>query len=780
MALTVSPRAPRRTQIISHEQNPDSDFDIAYESHSPSGPTNTERSLKQLLTILWRNKFRVIGATLGCGLIAYTISFTQTPRYYSEGVIAIQNKPIYMPQIGMPLPATLLDPSIPRSEVQILSARSLFETTARQLGLDRDPDLNLRMAGAPFFTRVTNGMKNGFVTFLSMVGITSQPTANDLSESDLVWSGIVENMKRRVDIRTDGKSYVIYVGYNAAGSKESSDIVNSLMKNFQTAQIESYNKSLDSASDWIKQRASELRLEVQDSDQKVANYRSEHSLVETRAGGTVSAQQLNELNTQLSLARADRAESGARYARAQDQIKRSSGPDSATSVEVLNSPLIQRLRQREAETLQHQAQLATRLGPDHPELVAINNEVANLRVQIRLEISKILGSLQNQAVISQTREQTLVKQIGSLQANASQASDDQTILNQMQKEADTKRNVYEAFLATAQNAADPSRVNQANARIVSSASAPAEPASPKRRIFAIAGMFVGFLAAGAISILMADLDRGFDTSGEIEAAFGLPVLGSLPFIRRRSPGRYGLGQELIDGPDSPVSETLRGIRIALKPYAEQGVCQVVLITSTEPSEGKTSFASAMAAVAARDGLHVLIVDSDLRRPRFHRMFQAEPGPALQDVLNGRANWLAAIRTDPHSGAHCLTAHERTDSPVALLSSGHWEAFLSEARKVYDLIILDSPPVSRVADALTLADYADTTLFVIAYHSAQRQLIQVALRRFIAAHKSITGIVMSKVPASQAAQYYSGYNSPGSHPLLLAEGHSRPTDSRGSK
>lgn len=756
-ALPVSARDPRLRASVPDTRYWDNDFDNSH-MHPAGDEPNNDRSIGQIAAILWRQKHWVLAAMIGCSLVAYTISYMVTPRYFAEGILAVQNQPLYLPQLGSPTPPQLMDPSIPRSETMILNSRGLLDKTARQLHLDKNPDLNPYLEEGPLFSRLMGGLRRGYERFLVAVGIVTRDSGgSSASDDDYVWSAVIDNMARHFDAHTDGKSYVIYVGYNGANPKQSSDIVNTLMRNFLVAQIDSYNSSLSSASDWIKQRAADLRKEVEEADQKVADYRSQHSLVETQAGGSVSGQQLNELNTQLSMARADRAQAEARYSQAANESKLSAGTDGATSLEVLNSPLIQKLRQREAETMQKRAEMATRLGPTHPQLAAIKNELTNLHGQIQLETRKILTSLQNQVVINRTREQTLEKQLAGLQQRAIQVSDAEVGLNQLQKEADTKRNVYQTFLATAQNAADPTRVNQANARIVSSAYAPPDPTSPKRKIFALAGLFVGLLASGATFLFASELDYGFESAADIESMIGLPVLGSLPLIVRRSPRRHGLGQELIEGPHSPISETLRGIRVALKSFKELDTNQVVLVTSAEPNEGKTSFASAMAAIAARDGLRVLVIDSDLRRPRFHRMIRAEPGPALQDILRGGQDWTNAIRTDPESGAHCLTAHERTDSPVSLLSSGHWESFLGEARKVYDLIILDSPPVIQVADALTLADYADTTVFVVAYRTTQRKTIAEAIRRFNTVRKPIAGVVMSKVPGTMVARsYYSGY------------------------
>jgi len=740
-----------------------SEFDEFYGDEFMQAPRGVSaegqtRTLAQMAAILWRRKFRIAAAMVVCGFLAYAVSYLLTPRYFAEGLVAIQTRPIYIPQLGMPAPPPALDPSVPRSEAQILNSRQLIEQSARQLHLDEDPDLNPYLEDPPLFSRISSSIRTYTMKLMASLGLLSKDESNtEFDNGDIVWSAVVDNVTKKLNVHTDGKSYVIYVGFDGTDPRTSSDFVNTLMKNFLMNQIESSSKALLEANAWIKQRAGELRQEVEEADKKVSAYRSKYNLVETRVGGTVGEQQLNELNTDLSRARADRAQAEARYNQAQEEAKRTPSDGAASMSEVLSSDLIGRLREREAETLQKRAEMSSRLGPSHPQIKALNSEISTLHTSIQREIGKVLRSLQNQVTITKTREATLQRQINTLQSQANTTAGYQDELNQLEKEADTKRNVYQTFLATAQQTADPTKINQTNARIVSSAVPPVDPTSPRRNLFALGGMFLGFLASGATVFLLSELDRGFETAAEVESALGVPVLGTLPMIRRRSPRRYGLGQELIDGPHSPVAETLRGIRVALKSQAEHGMSQVVLVTSAEPGEGKTSFASAMGAIAARDGLKVLVVDSDLRRPRFHRMFRAEPGPALQDVLRGARGWAEAVRADPDTGAHCLTAHERTDSPVSLLSSGHWDSFLSEARKTYDLIILDSPPVIQVADALTLADYVDTTIFVIAHQSTKRGMIEEAIHRFDTIHKPVTGVVMSKMPVHLVAQsYYSGY------------------------
>ncbi len=721
-------------------------------------PYPAERTLGQIFGLLWRRKFLIAASALVVGIVGYLVSLQLSPRFLSQGVIAIETRPLYMPQLGTVVPPTPADIAMARSEAQILRSRELLENVSRRLKLDQDPDLNPYIREATLWDEINRSIRSGVDRTVRFLGLAPHATSRDSDESVLVWSAVVDNVNKNLNVRTDGRSYVIYVEFEAENPQVSAAVVNTLMEMFITRQIESSTKSMVEANSWVKERATELKRDVDDADQKVQAYRSRYSLVETRLG-TVNAQQLSEMNTALMMARAERAQAEARYARARDEAGRAGNrgtPDAAS--EVLASPLIQKLREREAELISREAEMSMRLGEEHPHRRALRHEITNLQSHIDKEINKILRSLQSQLVVAQSRESTLDNQLRDSNSRAMKTSEAEVGLRSLEKEAETKRNVYQTFLATAQQTAEPSRINQANARIASSAVPPTIPFSPRKTWFLASGMFIGLLIAAAIVLLMAELDRGFETLGELEDATGLPVLGAVPLLKRTAKGS-ALQREIVSRPNSAVSETIRGLRVALRSRARRATSQVVLVTSSEPGEGKTSLVSALGFLSARDGMRVLIVDSDLRRPRIHRLFRGSPSAAggLQDVLRGNQAWIQAVRTDEDSGADYLTAYDRTDSPVALLGSGHWHEFLRQARRIYDLVILDSPPIMQVADALTLADYADTVIFVVGAKTTRRQTVQEALRRFAATGRPILGTVLSKVVGRvPVLQYYSGY------------------------
>ncbi|HEX6962693.1 MAG TPA: polysaccharide biosynthesis tyrosine autokinase [Lacipirellula sp.] len=718
-----------------------------------------EISLSQVLAALWRRKMLIIGSMLFLGFVGLVISQQFTPKYLSQGIMAIDARPTYLPQLGNTMAPFAPDSAAVRSEAQILTSRELIEDVARKLSLDKNPEFNPELQEPTLFEAVFGGLTKSVAAvarvFSSRDRKIDPETAAALAEQQM-WSNVVSNVANNLDVFTDGKSYVIYVNFQSESPQTSAAVVNAIMETFLANQVEYAAKRSMQTNAWIKQRAKDLKAEVEEADQKVQEFRSKHGLLETR-GGTVGSQQLNELNTQLSLARADRTQAEARLRAAQAVSKGGAVGDS--TMEVLASPLIQRLREREAEAAQRLSEAASRLGPQHPRYRAAETELASIRGQIRREINKVQQSLQNQVDVARSRERNLEQQVAAIKGREMKVAAAEMELQQLQQEADTKRNVYQEFLATAQQTAEPSRTGLTTARIVSQAVPPVRPYGMSGKLYAAMGMFIGFLLAAASVLVFAERRRGFESADEAEDYLGVPVLGVLPTIGSFLKREGVLTQEVKENPSSSTAETLRGIRVAMRNRrADERNPQVILVTSALPGEGKTSFVGALGVVAAMDGARVLVVDSDIRRPRLRRMFCRNGVPKLSDVLRGEEPLSAAVYRDKKYHVDCLIASGTDHSPASLAMSGHWQSFLDEARKSYDLVLLDSSPVLKVADALCLADYADAVLMVVQYRVTSRRAVREALRRVLATRGPLAGLVMSraKVAKTETQPYYSGY------------------------
>lgn len=740
-------RRPSERDVVIYDRPPVPGFDPTYgfQWAPPPGDMGTAgRGPKDVFLSLWRNKAWIGTAMLACAVAAVALASTMPVRYSAKGLLALDTKPVYMPQLGMQLPPMPPDPTAARSEAQILSSPAMVGAVARNLKLDQNPDLNPYLQDPGPVTLAMGWLQRQFKS--------SDDTAPP-SMGDPVWEAVVYNVQRNLSVGNDGRSYVIHIGFESGDPGTSAAVVNTLMRSFVQGEESRVVEGQEDANSWVKKRADELRAEVEAADAKVQQYRSRNSLVETR-GGTVSSQQLNEINTQLTLVRAARAEAEARYNRAREEARKRGSSDA--TFEVINSDLIQRLREQESTVLQRRSEVAGRLGSKHPTRVAMEQQLADVRQQIGRETDRIMNSLATQVRVARSREASLERQLSGQENLAMRSAAAEVGLRQLEREAETKRSVYQAFLATAQQTATPMRFSQQGARIVSEATIPTQPSGPKKGLFGAGGAFAGFLLASAATLLFGDRRRTFEVPSEIEGAFDLPVIGAVPVVSGLLGRTSNLAAEVAKHADSALCESLRGIRVALTAHQPVEGGTVILFTSAEPGEGKSSIAGALAANAVQDGLRVLLVDSDLRRPSARKTVTA--GPGLVETLKGECGLEEAVFRDPLLGVDCLTPRGRVNSPASLLVGGRWDSVIATARKSYDLILLDSPPVMRVADALVLSRHADSTVLVVGHDTTRRWQVEETLRRFADADVSVSSIVLSKVPGGlfQRQLYYAGY------------------------
>jgi capsular exopolysaccharide synthesis family protein len=210
--------------------------------------------------------------------------------------------------------------------------------------------------------------------------------------------------------------------------------------------------------------------------------------------------------------------------------------------------------------------------------------------------------------------------------------------------------------------------------------------------------------------------------------------------------------------NSPAAETMRGLRARIRFAAGSAPPKIVLFTSAVANEGKSSVSAAFARVAATDGLRTLLIEADLHNPSLARMLSLQPRAALVDGLAGRVDWGDCITVDPDTGLHLLLADEAFDKPQQVFESMQFQNLLTAATSAYDLVVIDSPPVMLVSDAILLSHFADSVLLIAESNRTRRRVVAEAVKRLAAASRGITGIVLSKTESVQVAGgFYGGYS-----------------------
>ncbi|HEX7776279.1 MAG TPA: polysaccharide biosynthesis tyrosine autokinase, partial [Parvibaculum sp.] len=516
-------------------------------------------------------------------------------------------------------------------------------------------------------------------------------------------------------------------------------------------QISQKNSINQEATKWLAQQIEDLRAKVQTSEAAVEAYRAQSGLFLTN-GSTVPQQQLTDLNSQLSLAQADRAEAEAKLTNARALIAEGNAVNSAAAV--LQSPLIQNLRQQEVALRAQIAQMSETYLPSHPKMIEAQANLADLDNQIEKEVGKIIQGLENDARVSAARVASLRSSLTQLQSRMGSLNQDEVQLRALERDATTNRSLLESFLKRYEeaNARAEADARTANASIVSRAQELTDPTFPKKGAVMTLAIIAGLIISLIVSFFAEVFARGFRTAEQVERTTGMPFLGLVPEIEGRM-ATNGPAGEVLREPFGIFAEAVRGLQGSVM-LARVGNrrARTVLVTSAHKGEGKTSTAASLARVLAMGGYRTVLVDADMRAPAVHLALGMPAQAGLAELLMGRASFAHVIRQDFGSYAHVIQAGGALPNPTAALASSQMQWVLQALDNTYDYVVIDSPAAMAAADAQVLSKLVDVTVLVVRWSDTGRKVVARVLKTLSAASGRRVGILLTRVNLRRYRRY----------------------------
>jgi succinoglycan biosynthesis transport protein ExoP len=708
-------------------------------------PSEDVIDLHHLFGIIRRRANVILGCVVVGTVLATVWIFQLTPRYTAEATVMLDTRKNQMVDFTSLMAGLSGDQSVVRSEMEILKSRALADKVADKLNMDTWPEYNPSLRRPGFFDALLSpvnwviGAVRSLTTSSSAAALDNEARTRDRKAAE------VNLLMNRMEITNDGRSYLIKIHAQSTNRDTAALIANTYVDFYLLDQIEAKFDAVKRATGWLNDQLDTLRDKVRDSERAVEVYKDQNNLTQTTKGTTLSEQQMSELNSQLILATADRAQKETSLA----QIRSGNNESSA----VLNSPLVEKLRTDEADLMHKKAELSNRYQPSHPTMVNLQSQIEEIKRKIDDEAGKTVRGLQGDVSAARAKESSLREQLNGIQKNANQEGKLDVQLRELQREADANKLLYENFLTKFKQTSSEEDIQQADARLVSSALPPRIPSFPKKTVLVGFSFLVSLLVGAAAAFVLERLDNGFRSSEQVEKLLGVSTLGLVPGVVRQE-----LPQDVVvKRPTSQYSEAIRSIRTALRYSDVDNPPKVVLITSSLAGEGKTVFAGSLARSVARSGGKALLVDCDLRRPSVAKLLGVNGEPGMLDVFAENANIDALIRVDEDSGMHYIPSKGGTANPQDLLSSQQMRSFLERMRARYDLIVLDAPPVLAVSDPIILSHFVDTTIYLVRWETTPRPIVTGAVRMLRANGGEIAGVVLSRVNARKHATYGYGDN-----------------------
>jgi capsular exopolysaccharide synthesis family protein len=277
---------------------------------------------------------------------------------------------------------------------------------------------------------------------------------------------------------------------------------------------------------------------------------------------------------------------------------------------------------------------------------------------------------------------------------------------------------------------------------------PLKPSKPKKSLVLALSVIVGLVIGVGLMLMLEALDSGFRTTSQMESTLNVPVLGLLGEL----PHGGDVAHYVVDKPTSAFTEGMRAVRTAMQFANPDHIAKVVVVTSSVPQEGKSLFSLSLAQLTAHAGAKVLLVDADMRRPSISKQLDLKPKAGLAEVLVGNAKMKDVLVQLPKSGLMVMPSLPNTQFAQELLGSEKMKELIAEWRKTYDFIVIDSPPVTAVADSITISSLADALLFMVRWGTTPRTLAANAVRYLKNCNVPITGAVLTRVDLEKQNAY----------------------------
>ncbi|MDO9713367.1 GumC family protein [Paracraurococcus lichenis] len=629
------------------------------------------------------------------------------------------------------LPNQQLDVESLRTKMEMLRSPRLAEQVVKQLNLTRKPEFCAELA--------TSGKWPNRV----WSAITGEVDDRADDEScDLTTAEAVNILLGNVSAYSDGRSYIIHILAEAGRPDLAAEIANTYGKEFVSQELRDATDLAAEATGWLSNYVAQIRTQMLAADAAADEYRRTYQLDPVR-GETIVAQRLSELNSQLTVASSELVskEGVLRQLRSL-----ADGGQSELTASIVAAPVLQRLIERYNHFVDTEASIRSRLGPSHPDVRASASQIEQARQQIRSEAARTIAALSGEVAALQERRASIAEEARNLQAQFTTEGQAGARLRELERDAKSMRTLYEGAASRLREIEVEHGFQRPNARVVVEASPPKVPSYPRTKMM-VAGIFLASIGVGAgLAFVRSMTSNVYRNPDQIEEHTGLRVLGLFPKpIRNQAPHDV-----VVEAPQSVRAEALHSILISLTGRPSMRNKQrgrVVLVTSALPGEGKTSFSLALGRCAMQSGISAALIECDFRKPRISSLItapeKAEPAPAIlqQSTFGGLQ---VQVMKDQHGGLAVLASPNPARDPRRALAEQALPDLIRDMQKRHDLVILDTPPVLAVSDALRLTFLADDVVLMVNWGRSPRKAVQSAIRLLARNGTEVTGVVLSKV------------------------------------
>lgn len=675
--------------------------------------------------------------------LALLFLFTTPAKFLGEANLLIDTKRVQLFQQQAATDAFPVDPGNVLTELAILQSDNVSNAVIKELDLTSDPE----------FVSPRVGLLGDIVQYARDIFVTAPP----LSKEQLA-KIVLQRFSDNEVITRVGSTFVMDVGFLSQDPGKAARIANAIAKAYIDDRLQAMYEETRRASLWLQDRIKELQAQVSAADKAAVDFKEKNNIntVDPVSGRLMSEQLVSETNSQLVQASAATADARAKIER-MNEIMKQDIPDASVD-DSLKSDVIVKLRGEYLDLANREGFWAAKYGVNHLATIDLRNRMAEIKRSIADEMRKIQQSYKSGYDIALAREEAIRKTLDASVVESHTVGRAEIQSRELDSTAQSYKTMYDTLVQRYMEAVHQESFPVTEARIISPATAPDRPARPRTAlVLALAILGGGILSVG-IAMLREFRDGVFRSPKQFEP-LNARCLAVLPRVKSTGRGSKGadnpdrqwrhlpdLWHYAVDEQFSEFSEALRSIKVAIDHAKGMRSSIVIGITSTIPGEGKSTTAANLAQLIAHAGSRALLIDGDLRNPEISRLFYADAGVGLAQLVEEKATLVDVVSVDMVSGLAFLPAGSLRGvaHTSEILRSAKLEKLIAALRERYEYIIVDCSPLAPVVDVRAMTGFIDNYLYLVEWGRTQMELVSNTLDDAPKVRELILGAVLSKV------------------------------------
>ncbi|OWU74233.1 chain-length determining protein [Loktanella sp. 22II-4b] len=689
---------------------------------------NGEINLGQIFRTLWRGKFWIILASLVTLLIGGYYAFVMAvPTYTATATVALESRQEQVVDIESVMTGLSGDQITINTEVEVIRSRELIGRLADRLNLAEDPEFNFWIRPKP---AISLGVVIGLVRELILGPAPELPPPS----AQTVRDSVINMVLGRIFVSNVRQSYVFEITAVTEDPEKSALIANTLAELYIRDQLDVKFAATEKATEFLTERVSQLQVELEAAESAAKAFNAGTDLVSPEALIGLN-RQIKELRDRLGEARTAQAQAEARVTALEEAA---AAADTERMAALANDRTLDRIA------------------------TLMRNNPATGRASFDDRYEQIVARARLEADRNAAQIRALESTIAQQEAQIERQSGDLVRLQQLEREAEASRLIYEYFLNRLKETSVQQGIQQADSRLLSRAVVPLSPAAPRKSMILALSLVLGAFLGATLILAREFAQNTFRVAEEMEMRTGYPVIGQIPAIPARR--RKNVLKYLTEKPTSAAAEAIRNLRTSLLLSDIDSPPQIIMSTSSIPGEGKTTQSLALSQNLSGLGKKVLLIEGDIRRRVFAEYFDIEGRQGLLAVLSGEVALEDVVFHEERMKADILVGEKSAINAADVFSSERFTRFLAELRQKYDYIIIDTPPVLAVPDARVIGQSVDAIIYTVKWDSTSHRQVLDGLKSFENVNLRVSGLVLSQINHRGMKSYgygdgygsYSGY------------------------